>query len=78
MDRRRFLPPRPWAGTATRWYGAIVAFLTRAPACPRCGGRTCPAGDELLREIPLALETRYRCPRCAEEIVRRNMVDVWS
>ena len=60
------------------WYRAITELLNRAPACPECEGPTAVAGEAIVHELPPVLETRYRCPRCSEEVVRRDVVDVWS
>ena len=60
------------------WQGVIERLLGRVPSCPSCGEATQAAGEELLHMMPPVLETRYRCPRCGETIVRREAPDVWG
>jgi hypothetical protein len=64
----------PWWG----WYAVVADLLKRSPACPGCGEPTAAAGEDLVHDFPPVLETRYQCPHCVEEVVRRDVVDVWS
>jgi ribosomal protein L37AE/L43A len=60
------------------WYRVVALLLNRTPTCPDCGGPTFAAGADMVHDLPPVLETRYQCPRCASEVVRRDVVDVWA
>ena len=56
----------------------VIQRLLGPPLCPSCGAVTQAAGDELLHVMPPVIETRYRCPRCGDTAVRREVPDVWG
>jgi transcription elongation factor Elf1 len=60
------------------WRLVMERFLDRRPACEVCGAPMECAGDEIVRTLPAVLETRYRCVRCGEEIVRCDVADLWQ
>jgi predicted RNA-binding Zn-ribbon protein involved in translation (DUF1610 family) len=60
------------------WYRMMAQLLNRTPACPGCGEPTTVVSEDLVHDLPPVLEARYRCPRCGEAIVRRDVTDVWS
>jgi predicted RNA-binding Zn-ribbon protein involved in translation (DUF1610 family) len=56
---------------------AVAELLNRWPACAGCDELMRAASEDLVHDFPPVLETRYRCPRCGEEIIRCDVVDVW-
>jgi ribosomal protein L37AE/L43A len=60
------------------WYRALARLLSATPVCPGCGESTRAVGEDVIHDLPSVLESRYECPRCDREVVRRDVVDVWT
>jgi ribosomal protein S27AE len=58
------------------WARVLERLLDLSPACPACGAATREVDEELVRTMPPVIEARYRCPRCAEEVVTCHVVDI--